>query len=181
MLGVIVSIWFAAFKPVAAARTVGAPATVSRYLKSTVLAPAGIVTDEIVVVSPTSRKNPPGEVVLKFTTRPPGPALAKFPELSCNWTTSRSERVPATSVCGAVRNASLLAGPAKIVNALLSTGPNGPTLASNVFEPANSMLKSLKTASPLAPVVRAVVPLSVPLPFSVSVTTAPDTSLPNPS
>ena len=65
------------------------------------------------------------------------------------------------------------------MNEPLMAGVSAPVLALRVFAPLRLMLRSSKLATPAASVVRAGVPLSVPVPlFMAVVTDTPGTSLP---
>jgi hypothetical protein len=64
---VTVSVCVADVSGLSAAVNTGLPASVSLYLKLTLLAPLAIVTLVMFVVLPVSRKLPPVELVVKFT------------------------------------------------------------------------------------------------------------------
>lgn len=81
-----VSCCVAEVRPVAEAVTVGVPASVSLYLKLTVLVRAGIITVVIVAVSAVFRKRPTADVEVRLTVWPPLPASTGLPEASSSCT-----------------------------------------------------------------------------------------------
>ena len=88
---------------------------------------------------------------------------------------------PATTLLGWVWNASVAAGPAAIVNAVLVAGVSTPLAAVSCFEPVRLTLSALNVARPVASVRWAAPPVSAPVPTSASVTLPPGTPLPNAS